>query len=212
MTDAEYFAHPYLNNSTLSKLKSREDSGPWLQKYYAFGTLTHAAILQPFRLNLIKNTLDGNSIEQEAITRVLLMKASFFKDPFCKNIHESCSKEVAMLNPNTQFEFNGKRFSIDTKRKYDLFSYSLGYGGDVKATKATTQAEFEKVVDELDYDRGRVFYAKGSGATRDVIIGISKVNYKIFKVLMQVGCRHWKRGEEKLNALAYKYWELNPPF
>jgi hypothetical protein len=211
MSDELYFAHPYTSNSDLSKLVPRPYSFN-IQAAFSFGTLVHAAILQPHRINIIKNTLDGKPVEPTAMVRALAMKAAFMLDQYCAGFLKSCSVEVEMYNANTDFEHQGRKFRIDTKRKYDMFNHVAGYGGDIKTTAAITPEEFRASVESFEYHRSRVFYAKGSGATRDIIIGISKVNCEIFKVFMQKGDRLWKAGEDRANELAWLWFNEHPPF
>jgi hypothetical protein len=86
------------------------------------------------------------------------------------------------------------------------------WGGDLKSTTATSQAQFEQAIGMFDYDRARVFYAAGSGAIQDVIIGVSKVApYRVFKVFMKRGDRLWSSGEAKMNEIAFKYWSIKAP-
>lgn len=205
----DYYSHPYVSNSDLTKFKNNG-------KMYCsrdildFGNLVHALVLEPRRVDLIKKTLDGNPVTD--IENAMKMKSALMKDSFCSDFIARCSTEVEMYNPNTPFEYNGVRFAIDTRRKYDLWDYATKLGGDLKTTGAETQEEFLKEIESLDYDRARVFYAKGSGADRDVIIGVSKTNYKVFKVFLAVGSRLWEQGKDKMNELAYKYWQANVPF
>lgn len=209
--DKEYFSHPYVNNSGLSKFKGGDH---WAnkQKAFAFGSLVHAAILQFDRLNIIRATLDGEAIDPIDVKRGMNMRRAFFDNDKCRDLFKTCRTEVAMYNKNTRFEFHGTKFAIDTKRKYDLWNDVGTFGGDIKTTNAETHEQFLNAIDEYDYDRGRVFYAAGSGAKMDIIIGISKINFNIFLVPMNKGCKLWTRGEEKLAELAYRYWHKYPPF
>lgn len=209
--DKIYFAHPYANNSSLSQFKGGPQWGD-KQKAFAFGSLVHAAILQFERLDILKNTLDGDPVDPVDIVAAMKMRVAFFSNDFCKSFRNSCRTEVEMYNRNTRFEFHGTKFAIDTKRKYDFWYDAGTFGGDIKTTSAETREEFMDAIDMFDYDRGRVFYAAGSGAQRDIIIGISKINYEIFLVPMNKGCKLWTKGEEKLAELAYRYWHKYPPF
>jgi hypothetical protein len=211
MSDLEYFAHPYLNNSGLSKSKGET----YVRRgTFEFGSLVHALILEPHRVDVIKRRLEGLDYQftEEEIRTAKIARAGYMADPYLVTFLKSCSKEVAMYNANTAFHFNGVDFAIDTKRKYDLWNYAGGFGGDVKSTAATTHSEFLKHIDYYDYDRARVFYAKGSGADKDLVIGINKVTGQVFKVFMKKGCPLWTRGEQKLNELAHAYWIKNLPF
>lgn len=209
--EAAYRAHPFVSNSDLSRLK-----GGYLNvEAFRFGTLTHSMILEFPTVDIIKGTIQGKT-EQYSEAEIKLartMRLAFINDSFCRRLLDSCSVEVEMYNANTAFSYDGHDFAIDTKRKYDLWSWAAGWGGDLKSTQATTEREFLRDVDQFDYDRGRVFYAAGPGALQDVIIGISKkVPHKIFKVFMKRGDPIWMRGERKLISLAHDYWQAKTPF
>jgi len=209
--EVAYRAHPFVSNSDLSKLKS-----DWVNiEAFRFGILSHAMTLEFPTVNLLTGKINGNPHQYSPadIKLARMMRTSFMNDSLCRQMLNSCSVEVEMYNPNTPFHFNGVDFALDTKRKYDLFSWAAGWGGDYKTTSATTEREFLKDIDTYDYDRARVFYAKGSGARQDLIIGVSKVSpHRIFKVWMHEGDRLWLSGSEKTNALAYQHWQLKTPF
>lgn len=172
------------------------------QQAFTFGTLVHTIILEPHKLDMA-------AYPQEDITTAKKMRDAFHKDPFCSNLLANSEKEVEMYNEATPFEYNGITFTLNTRRKYDLWSSVAGWGGDVKSTTATTQQQFEQAIDMFDYDRARVFYAKGPMVDRDVIIGISKKNFKVFKIFMRKGDPMWTKGEEKMNELCWKKYMLS---
>lgn len=206
-----YRAHPFVSNSALSRLRSG-----WLNlEAFRFGTLFHAVTLEYDKVNLLTGRIKGSKevYDSAEVKLARMMRLSFLNDSICRQMLQSCAAEVEMYNPNTPFIYDGQGFALDTKRKYDLWSWQSGWGGDLKSTSATTEREFMKDIDHYDYDRGRVYYAAGSGACQDLIIGVSKVApHKIFKVYMRRGDRLWTRGEEKMHALAHEYWTLNTPF
>lgn len=209
MSDKQYFAHPFLNNSGLTKFEGGTSWGN-KEKYFKFGTLTHAAILQWERLDVLQQTIDGEPAEDMPLA--LKMRGAFYDNVNCRMFRKHCETEVEMYKPQVEFEYEGLKFFLDIKMKYDLWLRQAGYGGDIKTTSAESREEFLEHIDHYNYDRGRVFYSKGSGSIKDIIIGISKANLQIFIVVMNKGDALWKRGEEKLNELAYKYWLNNLPF
>lgn len=205
--EAAYRSHLYVSNSDLSKMVNG-----WLNlAAFRMGTLTHSVILELDKVNLITGTIQGYDYvyKPEEINLTLAMRKSFLSDGFCRDFLASCSVEVEMYDQNTRFE----DIALDTKRKYDLWNYAASWGGDLKSTSATTREEFLHHVKTLHYDRGRVFYAKGSGAKQDIIIGVSKVfPHKLFPVIMKEGDDLWTSGTIKCNALAKQHHELYPPF
>jgi hypothetical protein len=211
-----YYAHPFASNSDLTKLQQElggKDAIDTTQAFL-FGTLVHAMILEPHTVDLIRRRVVGVDHEYTAedLHTARKMRASFLNDSFCRNLLDACDKEVEMYNPGTQFCHQGISFTLDTRRKYDLWSHLTWWGGDLKSTTATSQAQFEQAIGMFDYDRARVFYAAGSGAIQDVIIGVSKVApYRVFKVFMKRGDRLWSSGEAKMNEIAFKYWSIKAP-
>jgi hypothetical protein len=81
-------------------------------------------------------------------------------------------------------------------------------GGDIKSTTATTQEQFEAAITHFDYHRQRAVYMTLSGYSYDVIIGISKKNFQVFKVYIKRGDELFNRGMYEFQALAYKYYVL----
>lgn len=205
--EINYRAHPYIANSTLSKMVS-----PWLNaRAFRLGTLIHSVILESNNVDYILGTIRGYDYEytKEEMKLAFGMRTAFMRNEFCRSMLAACSVEVEMYHPNTPFD----GIALDTKRKYDMWDYSRNEGADLKSTTARTHAEFLHHIDQFDYDRGRVFYAKGSGAKRDLIIGISKhAPHPIFPVVMREGDPLWIRGTNKANRLAKLYHEQNPPF
>lgn len=206
-----YRAHPFVSNSDLSKLK-----GGYLDpEVMRFGTLFHSVTLEYSTVDLIKGVIKGHHYQYSPaeIKLARSMRLSFLNDSLCRQLLATCAVEVEMYNADTRFYHEGRWFSLDTKRKYDLFAWAAGWGGDIKSTSATSEGEFIKDIDRYDYDRGRVFYAQGSGARQDIIVGVSKVApYRVFKVFMKAADARWKRGTDKMNELAALHHELNPPF
>jgi hypothetical protein len=208
-----YYAHPFVSNSDLSGL-ARELQASDQAEYsdaLRFGTLMHAMVLEPDTVDMFRRRVFGHDYEyaDEEIRLALRMKLAFLNDAFCSNLLKRSEKEVEMYNPATRFTHEGFEFTIDTRRKYDGYIRSAGWGWDLKSTTATTKAGFEAAIARFDYDRARVFYAKGPGAIQDVIIGISKrPPHHLFKVFMKMGDPLWQSGEAKCNELAFKWWAL----
>lgn len=209
-----YYAHPYISNSDLSRLQfelsGKDDVDT--DAAFAFGTLVHAMILESHKVDLIRLQVDGRQYTREDVDTARKMRLSFLNDAFCRDLLVKCDVEVEMYNAGTRFSHAGIDFTLNTRRKYDLWCSLVGWGGDIKSTTATSQQQFEDAITRFDYDRARVFYAQGPGATQDVIIGISKAApYRVFKVFMKEGDALWQSGKEKMNELAFKYWSIKAP-
>lgn len=209
-----YYNRYEVSNSSLSWLKNqlfpRDMPDPTLA--YLFGNLIDAMITEAHRVDYFRLTLDGQSIPREWFEVAEKMKRAFFADDMCRTMAEGAGTQMIMSVDRT-FNFKGIEFTLPTRCKWDLFKHSIGFGGDIKSTTATTQAQFEAAVLHFDYDRQRAWYmdiaqAKGYKADKDVLIGISKVNFKVFKVFINRQSELYKSGVEKYNSLAFRWWLL----
>jgi hypothetical protein len=206
-----YYQHPYVSNSNLTELQLElmaESVRIDYRKALDFGVLFHALLLEPETVDHIHRSVRDTEYSREDFNTAKRMRDAVRGDKFCQMILARCAKEVEMYNAATPFTFNNSTFTLDTRRKYDVWDSNVKWGGDFKSTTAVNQVAFTAAIQRFHYDRGRVFYAKGSGAQRDVIIGVSKTNFKIFPVFMREGCPLWQSGEAKVNELAYKYKNL----
>lgn len=206
-----YYTHPYISNSDLSKLKQEMKGID--QQYndaYRIGALVDAMITEPGRVDYFKLLLLDTeySYTQQEIDLCKRMKDAFMKDTFCQELLAMCDGQAEMYDKDTPFISNGVSFTLNTKRKYDLWAQLLNWGGDIKSTTATTQAGFEAAARHFDYDRQRYWYMHPRQVQRDVLIGISKVNFKIFKIFIQAGDELYRSGERKANELAFNYWAV----
>lgn len=172
-----------------------------------FGTLVDAIITEPDKVNVYKRTVDDYIYKPEDIELARAMKRAFYQDNLCKRFAEMSSFQ-AIFSGNVKLKYGSFAYELLMRCKYDLFMPSLGYGGDIKSTAASSQKQFEDAILHFDYDRSRVVYMELSGATKDIIIGISKVNCKIFKVYINKGDQLWQSGMDKLEDMGFKYWSL----
>lgn len=201
-----YYDHPYVSNSDFTALKL-ELYPSFVPDYSAalhFGILFHALLLEPDTVDHIRRSVRDAEYTADDFAAAKRMRDTVKADRFCEMLLRRCDKEVEMYNQGTVFG----EVRLDTRRKYDVWDPLVNWGGDFKSTTATTPQAFLAALQRFDYDRSRVFYAKGSGAVKDVVIGVSKVNFKIFPVFMREGCPLWQSGEAKCNELAVKYKNL----
>jgi hypothetical protein len=135
------------------------------------------------------------------------MRKAFLKDPFAQQIMKVCSGQ-AVKHGIVKLDYEGIFFELFMRCKYDLWADVLRYGGDIKSTTATTQKQFEDACYHFDYDRQRAVYMNLSGAEKDVLIGISKVNLKVFKLFIDRKSEFYLSGMQKFRELGFKYWTL----
>lgn len=206
-----YYDHPYVSNSKLTALK-RELSGADLIEYpdaFRIGTLVDCMITEPGRIDYITRSIDAYQYTSDEINEARKMKRAFIADNFCAALLRASHMQQEFYIPAVIFNHSaGLSFDLDCRCKYDGYSFNTKWGWDLKTTTACSQAGFMEAVRRFDYDRQGYFYCKLSGSERFVLIGVSKVNYKVFIVTIAKGDDLWKSGEAKCNDLAFKYWSI----
>lgn len=206
----DYFDRPEVSNSDLSWLKMNLLSSQEQMDFtnaYRMGSLIDAMITEPERVNYFKFTIGEEKYTADEFEICKAMKRAFMKDEFCRGFASQCCGQK-IFSTSIPLTFDGIEFSLMMRGKYDLWSDLLTWGGDIKSTTATTQKQFEEAIRHWDYDRQRAVYMSLSGAKKDMIIGISKVNYKIFKVPVSRDSELFKSGYEKFSDLGFKWWYL----
>lgn len=205
-----YYSRPEISNSDLT----------WLKKYwmpemmihdiesaYKFGSLIDAMITEEHRVNYFKLTVDDVQYSKEDFDKSKAMKQSFLADPLCKQMLSQSSTQTVM-SKIMQLEYDGIKFDLPVRCKWDLWMQLANWGGDIKSTAATTQKQFEEACRHFDYDRQRAWYMGIAGSNQDILIGISKENFKVFKLPIKRGDEFYKSGKAKYEELAFKYWYL----
>lgn len=203
-----YYDRSEVSNSDLSRLKQELygiERDP--ANAFWFGNLIDHMITEPHKVNYFTFTCEGETFTEEEFAKAEEMKKSFMRDAIAGEILRLSAFQKVMVKPSQNFDYDIS-FSLPVRCKWDLWMPSLKWGGDIKSTTATTQKQFEEAARFFDYDRQRYFYMNIAGSTQDILIGISKVNYRVFKVPIKRGDCFWKSGEEKCLCLAFKYWEM----
>lgn len=215
--EIDYFQRPEVSNSDLSWLREELLSIQEKMDFtnaYRMGSLIDAMITENHRVNYFKFQLldyphhgHAEQFTADEFETCKRMKVSFLKDEFCKTLLKQCCGQKIMSS-RVDLRYDGIDFYLSMRIKYDLWSDLLRWGGDVKSTTATSQKQFEEAVRHWDYDRQRAVYMSVSGAKKDMIIGISKINYKVFKIPVSRDSEIFKSGMEKFSDLGFKYWYL----
>jgi hypothetical protein len=205
----EYRAHPFVANSDLSRL--RMDTLPISQQYdltkaFRMGNLVDALITRHSACDFIQKTVDGVQYDDHEWYVGIQSKRAFFRDTFCAGLHKAAVGQHAIYSEGDRQ--GPVPYLQGRKCLYDLWLPSVNWGADIKSTMATTPRQFREQIEYLDYDRSRYWYMNTSGAKCDSIIGISKVNFKIFRVLIQEGDDLYIRGRDKAEEWAFKYYML----
>lgn len=212
MNPDNYYNRNEISNSDLTELKNllypRLQFGD-KEKIFAFGSLVDAIITEPARVNYFQLKVDDVQYTEDdfALAREmhksLLMEAR--KDQFLAYVLENSDTQKFMVKER-EFDYCDFKFTLPTRCKWDWFLSAAGFGGDLKTTFARSQQEFDEAVDFFDWDRSRAWYMDIAGSDKDFIYAISKKNCKIFKKFIKRGDQVYRRGFDKYNELAFKYY------
>lgn len=205
-----YYQRPEVSNSDLSALEKYFMPSDWIADAtaaYRFGNLIDAMITEPEKVNHMNHTVNGIQFTYDEWDKAYTMLQAFRRDEHCTQFLSLASGQNVM-SKEVELEYGGFEFSLPMRCKYDLWMQKLKWGADIKSTTATTQKQFEDAVRYFNYDRQRAVYMTISGAPRDMIIGISKSNFKVFKVAISKESDLYISGMEKFRELAFKWWTL----
>lgn len=205
-----YFQRAEVSNSDLSKLKQELCPRPMIDptEAYRFGNLIDAMITEPGRVNYFKRSRDEDIFDPEKWDMALKMKAAFWNDELCQQLMQGVETQRIMVR-SRELVYRNVSFSLDVRCKWDGWRQDLTYGFDIKSTAAETQSQFETAAKFFDYPRQRAWYMDIAGSDYDVLIGISKKNYKIFKIFIKRGDPFYTEGFNDYINLAFRYWLLN---
>ena len=206
-----YYSRPEVSNSDLGSLEKFFQPPAFeinLEGAYRFGSLVDAMITEPDQVDIYKMTIAGVQFEKEEWEKARKMKNVFFADPFCKNLAGQCEMQKVSVKSAFAINYGGVDFTLPMRAKWDFFAPKIDLSGDLKTTAATTQAQFEETISHYSYDRQAALYMDLEGKTNFIFIGISKSNYKIFKVPVKKGSDIYNSGKEKYQKLAFNYYSL----
>ena len=213
----EYYNRTEVSNSDLTALRDilhpRQQYGD-REAAFRFGTLVDALITEPARVDYCRCMVDDVQYSDDEFRHAKEMHKSLRmearRDPFLSKVLELADTQRFMVNKGQMFTYLEYPFFLDTRCKWDWYLSAFGFGGDLKTTFASSQAEFDEAVDFFDWDRSRAWYMDIAGSQRDFIYGISKKNCKVFKKFINRGDAIYKRGREKYEELAFEWWLLTP--
>jgi hypothetical protein len=204
-----YYSRPEVSNSDLGWLKNQlfPRDMPDPTNAYKFGTLIDAMITEPEKVNYFKRLVDDEQYTLDDFATAEEMKKAFYMDDFCRAMRENADGQRVMIT-TMNLNFKGIDFTLQTRCKWDLWRDDWGWGGDVKSTACTTQRQFEEACRYFDYHRQRAFYMTIAGSQRDILIGISKKNFKVFKLPITRDCSFFKDGYEQVLELGFRHWTM----
>lgn len=208
-----YRAFPAVSNSDLTWLEELwmpQEIKIDLRKAFANGTLIDCMITEPEKVDYFKLRVEGENYQysKEEFEASKEMKKVFYKDAFCAAFVKQCKFQHISYKPDFKIKYDGFDFSLPSKCKWDLFRPDIDLSGDIKSTACTTQKQVEEALRHFNYDRSRAWYMDLENRSNDILIFISKVNFKIFKVPVKRDSSIYKDGKVKYEALAFKWWSL----
>lgn len=210
-----YYLRTEVSNSDLTELKNylypRTQYGD-KEKAFKFGILVDALITENERVHYSKRMVDDVTYSREDFELGLAMREALRKearkDEFLRAVLSNSDTQKFMVNKSQRFLYGNFEYTLDTRCKWDWWLPSFGFGGDLKTTFAESQNQFNEAIDFFDWDRSRAWYMDIAGSQQDFIYAISKKNLKIFKAFIRRDDDTYKRGKEKYDELAFKWWQL----
>ena len=210
-----YYLRTEVSNSDLTELKNylypRTQYGD-KEKAFKFGTLVDALITENERVHYSKRMVDDVTYSREDFELGLAMREALRKearkDEFLRAVLSNSDTQKFMVNKSQRFLYGNFEYTLDTRCKWDWWLPSFGFGGDLKTTFAESQNQFNEAIDFFDWDSSRAWYMDIAGSQQDFIYAISKKNLKIFKAFIRRDDDTYKRGKEKYDDLAFKWWQL----
>lgn len=214
-----YYSQNEVSNSNLGELwdilHGKRDMDPTAA--YAFGTLLDCMITEEHRVNYFKHTVEGEPYRytKEDFKIAKKMKKAFFKDEMCVMLATNASFQAISVQHQFPITFGGFTFSLSTgvRCKWDLLVRSWKMGGDIKSTTSETLKQFESACSHFKYWRSRAWYMDIEGTDKDVLIGISKKNFKVFKIVLDknapIGTKardYYEQGKREYQELSFEYW------
>lgn len=205
----------YVSNSALTKLKMElngEFFPPQVQAAFKIGTLVDAFITTPEKVDHDNRIVIGDSRDgtihiytPEEMAHAQRMKDAHDSDPFCKMMAEKSVGQDEVFVDRVEFHHGETLVALPMRGKPDLLARGLNMIEDLKTTNCTTQEQFEKSCLKYDYFRQGALYMRLYGINRFILVGISKKNFKVFKVAMEIGDEKFNLGNSSLSHLAYLY-------
>lgn len=205
-----YYDLPEVSNSDLGKLKDELFGARRFDptQAYRFGSLVDILITEPDKANYLTREAGGESYSKDEWDLAVQMKQAFKNDEFSSKILQLSTMQKVTRVPAFKIQHRGYSFTLPVRCKWDLFINDMGWGGDIKSTVATTQDQFLNACYHFDYNRQRAWYMDLVGAEKDVLIGISKKNLKVFKIFIDRDSEFYKSGREQYQELAFLYYTL----
>jgi hypothetical protein len=206
-----YYERPEVSNSELGSIEKYWMPASYiidLEAAFRFGSVLDAMITEDHLVDYYQCTVAGMKIDKAEFEKAKVMKKVFFADSFCKSLAAQCETQKVTVKHSWPITYEGIEFRMDMRCKWDFFAPKIDLSGDLKTTASTTQKQFEESIFHYGYDRQAALYMDLENKSNFIFIGISKVNFKIFKVIVKKDSAIYKSGKAKYQELAFRYWYL----
>jgi len=148
-----YYLRGEVSNSDLSSLEKYFNPDKYQvdpTDAYRFGNLIDALITETDKVDFFKKTVSDypdKPFTAEQWETALKMRAAFKKDSTCSQLL-SASECQKKFFETVNLKWGSVRFSLRMRCKFDLWSNMLGWGGDIKSTRAMgSRTPFEILAD-----------------------------------------------------------------
>lgn len=203
----EYFKLPYASNSGLveaHKLFQTSDKPEVdLKKAYRFGSAFDAISTDD------PDEFDSSGLTDPEVSILLPMRRALEQNNIFKTLFKNADSQVVFVDREFGVEIDGMWVTIQAKCKYDKWNEKFGFGGDIKTTAVSTEAQFKAAAKFMNYDRQAAWYMDITQSPRFPIIGVSKRNHKTFVLNVNRGDDLYRQGKEKYQKLIPAWWKLN---
>lgn len=203
-----YYDRGEVSNSDLTWLKKYWQPGIMidLEKVYRFGTLVDCLITEPAKVNIFNRTCAQYTYSADEMKMAEEMYKAFMRDEFCSKLLSIADKQKVSVNPKFKITIDNFSFTVPFRGKWDLFVKAFDQSGEIKTTACETQKQFEESIFYFEYDRQGSVYIDLENRNNHMIIGISKKNFRIFKVPFVRNGHLYKRGKQLYESLAFDWW------
>lgn len=207
-----YYSRPEVSHSDLlaiDNLFSPIEKVIDLTRAYREGNLIDCMVTEAHRCDHILKKVDDEQFSEAEWDNCYAMLNSLRKDAFFQKIFPMSTGQQVFSEQDFKVNYQGFEFSFPARIKYDWFLKSLGYGGDLKSTAATSQQQFQEAFNYFNYASSRTFYMDISKSDKDFVLGVSKKPpHKVFKIFINRGDDIYNLGKERYSELAFRYFTL----
>lgn len=210
-----YYNRDEVSNSDLGELEKYfygAGEQPEPVEAYRFGTLIDCMVTEPYKINYFNHTCDNKKYTKEEFEQAYEMLKAVRRDRFTGPLLQYFDGQKIFSKKGFQITYGNIQFSLSVRCKWDLWSDTIKWGGDIKSTAATSQKQFEEACRYFKYPRQRAWYMDISGAKQDILIGISKKTFEVYKIPITRGSGFYKDGKEMYSDLAFKWYTMFEDF